>query len=97
MHVCIHPPTTHIKKRGVLQELDSVVTRARMFKNKPDGDVTIETMVDDEGKPVRLFQDPLHYPHDTKFMAPGTFRQLHTNTVIAYSTHLEEHVHATCM
>ena len=26
--------------RGVLQELDSVVTRARMFQYKPDGEVT---------------------------------------------------------
>ncbi len=66
------PHNIHYHDRGVLQELDSVVTRARMFKNKPDGDVTIETITDDAGTPVRVMQDPLHYPHNTKFMAPGT-------------------------
>ncbi len=57
--------------RGVLQELDSVVTRARMFTYKPDGDVTLTKSQDAHGLPAPLMQDPIHYPHGTKFMAPG--------------------------
>ncbi len=29
------------------------------------------------GAPVELMQDPLHYPHGTKFMAPGPLGQCH--------------------
>lgn len=57
--------------RGLLQEMESVVTRARMFRHKPDGDVTFMKLKDKNGVPVPVFQDPLHYPHGTKFLAPG--------------------------
>ena len=52
--------------------MESVVTRARMFKHKPDGDVTFMKLRDKNGVPVPVFQDPMHYPHGTKFLAPGT-------------------------
>lgn len=55
----------------MLQELDSVVTRARMFQFKPDGDVTYTKAQDAVGIPAPVMQDPIHYPHGTKFMAPG--------------------------
>lgn len=58
--------------RAILQEMESVVTRARMFKHKPDGDVTFMKLRDKNGTPVPVFQDPMHYPHGTKFLAPGT-------------------------
>ena len=51
--------------------MESVVTKARMFQHKPDGDVTHTCLRDAQGVPVPVFQDPLHYPHGTKFMAPG--------------------------
>lgn len=51
--------------------MESVVTRARMFKHKPDGDVTFMKLRDKNGVPVPVFQDPMHYPHNTKFLAPG--------------------------
>lgn len=57
--------------RGTLQEVDEVLTRARMFQFKPDGDVTLMTYQDAAGLPISTFQDPLHYPHHTKFLAPG--------------------------
>lgn len=57
--------------------MESVVTRARMFKHKPDGDVTHMTLRDKRGTPVPVFQDPVHYPHGTKFLAPGTAQAIH--------------------
>lgn len=57
--------------RLMMRELDSVVTRARMFQHKPDGQVTIMMLQDTHGIPVPTMQDPLHYPHGTKFLAPG--------------------------
>ena len=30
---------------------------------------------DAKGKPLNLFQDPVHYPYGTKFMAPGPLGQ----------------------
>ena len=63
-------PTT-FGVRGTVQELGSVLTRARMWRYKPDGDVTYMTAQDEYGTPVPTWQDPLHYPHDTKFLAPG--------------------------
>ncbi|KAK9803569.1 hypothetical protein WJX72_000735 [[Myrmecia] bisecta] len=68
----------HINEiKGVLQEMDSVVTRARMFKFKPDGEVTIRMAQDAVGLPAPLMQDPIHYPHGTKFLAPGPMGQVH--------------------
>lgn len=61
--------------RGVLQELDSVVTRARMFRFKPDGEYSFTKSQDAVGLPAPLMQDPIHYPHGTKFMAPGPMGQ----------------------
>ena len=43
-----------------------------MFQHKPDGDVTFMTFQDAQSIPISTFQDPLHYPHNTKFLAPGT-------------------------
>ena len=57
--------------RGTLQEVEEVLTRARMFQYKPDGDVTFMAVQDAKGIPISTFQDPLHYPHNTKFLAPG--------------------------
>ena len=57
--------------RGVLQELESVVVRARMFQYKPDGEVTFRMAQDAQGVPAPVMQDPLHYPHNTGYMAPG--------------------------
>ena len=57
--------------RGTVQEVDEILTKARMFQFKPDGDVTFMTFQDAQGKPITTFQDPLHYPHNTKFLAPG--------------------------
>jgi hypothetical protein len=66
----------HINEiKGVLQELDSVVTRTRMFQYKPDGEVTFRMAQDAVGLPAPLMQDPIHYPHGTKFMAPGPMGQ----------------------
>ena len=48
-----------------------MVTRARMFQYKPDGEVTLMTFQDALGTPITPFQDPLHYPHGTGFLAPG--------------------------
>jgi hypothetical protein len=57
--------------RGTLEEVEEIVTKARMFQYKPDGDVTFMTVQDAVGIPITTFQDPLHYPHHTKFLAPG--------------------------
>ena len=54
-----------------MQEVDEILTKARMFQFKPDGDVTFMTFQDAQGLPITTFQDPLHYPHNTKFLAPG--------------------------
>lgn len=56
----------------MLAELDSIVTRARMFQHKPDGQVATLMMEDGQGAPIPSMQDPMHYPHGTKFLAPGT-------------------------
>ena len=48
-----------------------MVTRTRMFQYKPDGEVTFRMAQDAVGLPAPLMQDPIHYPHGTKFMAPG--------------------------
>jgi hypothetical protein len=42
-----------------------------MWRWKPDGEVTLRYAQDAQGSPLPLMQDPLHYPHGTKFMAPG--------------------------
>lgn len=54
-----------------------MLTQARMFQWKPDGDVTFMFAQDANGVPVNLLQDPLHYPYGTKFMAPGPLGQCH--------------------
>lgn len=60
------------RRRGTVQEVDEVLTKARMFQHKPDGDVTFMTFQDAQSTPITTFQDPLHYPHNTQFLAPGT-------------------------
>ena len=51
--------------------------RSRMWRWKPYGEVTIRYAQDANGTPIDLMQDPLHYPHGTKFMAPGPLGQCH--------------------
>ncbi|KAL4854759.1 Phosphatidylinositol 4-phosphate 5-kinase 8 [Chlorella vulgaris] len=63
--------------KGTEQEVESVVNKARMFQFKPDGEVTMRFMQDGNGMPAPLMQDPLHYPHGTKFLAPGPLGQCH--------------------
>ena len=60
---------------GTLQELDSVVMRARMFQHKPDGEAMLHR-TDAQGTPVPTMQDPLYYPPGTKWLAPGPLGQL---------------------
>ncbi len=57
--------------RGTEEEVEEVVAKVRMFEFKPDGDVTFMMVQDEQGFPAPVFQDPLHYPHGTKFLAPG--------------------------
>lgn len=61
--------------RGTEQEVASVVAKARMFEFKPDGEVTFRFAQDASGLPAPVMQDPLHYPHGTKFLAPGPMGQ----------------------
>ena len=63
--------------RGVLQELDSVVTRARMYQYKPDGEVTFRMAQAANGMPATVMQDPIHYPHNTGYLAPGAITCSH--------------------
>eukprot|EP01024_Parvocaulis_polyphysoides_P074653 TRINITY_DN962_c1_g1_i1.p1 TRINITY_DN962_c1_g1~~TRINITY_DN962_c1_g1_i1.p1 ORF type:complete len:420 (+),score=62.65 TRINITY_DN962_c1_g1_i1:188-1447(+) len=63
--------------RGTLTEVDDVVMRARMFRWKPFGEVTIRHARDANGTPINTMQHPLHYPHNTGFMAPGPMGQAH--------------------
>lgn len=53
-------------RSGTLDEAEEIVSRARMWRWKPYGEVTIRFAQDAQGKPVELMQDPLHYPHGTK-------------------------------
>mmetsp|Transcript_15921 Transcript_15921/g.34385 ORF Transcript_15921/g.34385 Transcript_15921/m.34385 type:complete len:916 (+) Transcript_15921:178-2925(+) len=62
---------------GTVDEAREIVNRARMWRWKPYGEVTIRFAQDAQGAPVNLMQDPLHYPHGTKFMAPGPLGQCH--------------------
>ncbi|CAL5219290.1 g1095 [Coccomyxa viridis] len=62
---------------GTVQEVDEILTKARMFQHKPDGDVIFMTFQDAQSIPISTFQDPLHYPHNTKFLAPGPLGQCH--------------------
>merc|ERR1712100_670277 len=49
--------------------------KARMFRFKPDGMAKIFYQ-DASGKPTQTLQDPLHYPYNTLFTAPGPVAQL---------------------
>eukprot|EP00884_Botryococcus_braunii_P004791 jgi/Botrbrau1/14312/Bobra.0287s0005.1 len=60
---------------GTEQETDEIMTKVRMFEYKPDGDVTFMMAQDAVGLPLPLMQDALHYPHGTKFLAPGPLGQ----------------------
>jgi hypothetical protein len=63
--------------RGTLQEVAAAVAGARMFQNKPDGEVSARMAQDANGAPAPAMQDPLHYPHGTAFLAPGPLGQCH--------------------
>lgn len=56
---------------GVVEEVEEVVARARMFAWKPDGDATLWLMRDKDEVPVAAQQHPLQYPHGTGFLMPG--------------------------
>lgn len=62
---------------GTLDEAQDIVARARMWRWKPWGEVSLRRLQDAQGTPVELMQDPLHYPFGTKFMAPGPAGQVH--------------------
>ncbi|KAG2495216.1 hypothetical protein HYH03_006822 [Edaphochlamys debaryana] len=62
---------------GTVQEARQIVERARMWRFKPYGEVGMRMAQDANGSPVQLMQDPLHYPHGTKFMAPGPLGLCH--------------------
>lgn len=56
-----------------MDEAQEIVAKARMWRWKPDGEVTLRYAQDAQGAPLPLMNDPLHYPHGTKFMAPGAW------------------------
>jgi len=60
---------------GVVEESEEVANKARMFRYKPDGMAKIFYQ-DGTGIPARTLQDPLHYPYDTLFLAPGPVSQM---------------------
>jgi len=62
---------------GTVEEAGEVVARARQWRWKPYGEVTLRYANDARGAPVETMQDPLHYPHGTKFLAPGPLGQCH--------------------
>ena len=55
----------------MLGDIESIVTRARMFRHKPDGQATYMMLQDANKVPIPVMQDPIHYPHGTGFLAPG--------------------------
>lgn len=63
--------------KGTLQEVESVVSKVKMFQYKPDGEVTLRFTQDKNGMPAPVMQDPLHFPHGTGFLAPGPMGQCH--------------------
>ena len=63
--------------KGTLQEVVDVLSKVRMFQNKPDGEVMFRFAQDANGLPAPVMQDPLHYPHGTGFLAPGPMGQCH--------------------
>eukprot|EP00798_Chlamydomonas_sp_ICE-L_P018651 gene18651-25167_t len=62
---------------GTVQEATEIVQRARMWRWKPYGEVTLRHTQDAHGNPVDVMQDPLHYPFGTKYMCPGPLGQCH--------------------
>ncbi|MEW5318160.1 MAG: hypothetical protein WDW38_009405 [Sanguina aurantia] len=62
---------------GTVEEARQIVNRARLWRWKPYGEATIQKLQDGNGAPVNTMQDPIHYPHGTKFMAPGPMGQCH--------------------
>jgi len=62
---------------GVVDEVEEVVARARMFQWKPDGEVGPWLQRDANEVPVQAQQDPLHYPHGTGYLMPGPAGNAH--------------------
>jgi hypothetical protein len=62
---------------GTVEEAGEIVAKARQWRWKPYGEVTLRYANDARGAPVETMQDPLHYPHGTKFLAPGPLGQCH--------------------
>lgn len=54
-----------------------MLTKARMFAHKPDGEVTWMALRDAQGNPAPVMQDPMHFPHGTGFLAPGLVHAPH--------------------
>jgi hypothetical protein len=62
---------------GTVEEAGEIVAKARQWRWKPYGEVTLRFSNDARGAPIETMQDPLHYPHGTKFLAPGPLGQCH--------------------
>ena len=62
---------------GTVEEAVEIASKARQWRWKPYGEVTLRFANDARGAPVETLQDPLHYPHGTKFLAPGPLGQCH--------------------
>lgn len=60
---------------GVVEESEEVANQARLFRFKPDGMARIFYQ-EASGVPSPTLQDPLHYPYNTLFVAPGPVSQL---------------------
>ena len=60
---------------ATVDETEEVAARAAMFTYKPGGSVANLATQDASGLPAPVMQDPLHYPHGTKFLAPGPLGQ----------------------
>jgi len=62
---------------GTIDEAEEIVARARLWRWKPYGEATLRFAQDGAGAPLALMQDALHYPHGTRWMAPGPLGQVH--------------------
>ena len=60
---------------ATVDETEDIAARAALFTYKPGGSVATMAAHDASGLPAPVMQDPLHYPHGTKFLAPGPLGQ----------------------
>lgn len=76
--------------RGVLQEMESVVTRARHFQFKPDGDVTFMMAQDAVGLPAPLMQ--VCPPHPATLSLPVFAAHLVLSRVRVTTLYIHEYL-----